>query len=371
MIEKGKISSLQMGILLYPTILATALLSIPSATARLAKNDLWLSPIWASLIGFIIVYIAIKLYKFYPKQTLIQYSESILGKIVGKALGFFLIINLLIANGFATRQYSELVTGTFLSYTPMIVVTASLVLICAFAVKGGLEVVGRSAEIFIPLYVFSLVMIIVFLVPEFQPKNLLPVFEKGILPSIKGSAIPQTMFTLYYLIAFLLPYLSDDENALKWSMISVSAVLMTLVITNLTILFVFGETASNYVYPFLNVAKYISIADFFENVESVIMAVWVAGSFIKLSLQYYITVLAASQLLGLSESSPIVFPIGILIVLFSSWGIPNLSQFTTALGTTIPFYSAMVNVVPLLLLLVIAAIRNKGEDSNKGSAKNP
>lgn len=368
MIEKGKISSLQMGILLYPTILATALLSVPSATAKLAKNDLWLSPIWASLIGFITVYIAIKLYKFYPKQTLIQYSESILGRIFGKALGFILIINLLITNGFTTRQYSELVTGAFLSYTPMIVVTTSLALICAFAVRGGLEVVGRSAEMFIPLYVFSLVMIIVFLVPEFQPKNLLPVFEKGLLPSIKGAAIPESMFTLYFLISFLLPYLSDEEKALKWSNISVTAVMLTLVITNLTILFVFGETASNYVYPVLNIARYISIADFFENVESFIMAIWVSGTFIKLSLQYYITVLAVAQLLGLSDSRCIVFPIGILNVLFSFWGIQNFSQLTTVLGTTIPFYSVMVNVVPLILLLFIAAIQKKRENSNQNSA---
>ncbi|TKH09627.1 spore gernimation protein, partial [Peribacillus simplex] len=43
--EKGKISSLQMAFMMYPTIVATAVLGVPSITAKYAKTDLWLSPI--------------------------------------------------------------------------------------------------------------------------------------------------------------------------------------------------------------------------------------------------------------------------------------------------------------------------------------
>lgn len=359
MIEKGKISSLQLGIMFYPTILATALLSVPSGSAEHAKNDMWLSPIWASLVGFIIVFVAYRLHKFYPKQTLIQYSEQILGKILGKVIGIILIVNLFITNGWSTRQYTELIIGAFLHYTPMVVVSSSLILVCAFAVRGGVEVVGRAAQLFIPLYVFSLVIILVFLAPEFNPKNITPIMENGLLPSIKGAANPQSMFTLFFWIAFFLPYLTDEEKALKWSIISVFAVMLTLVIIYLTILLVFGGTTSNHVYPVLSAVKYISIADFFENVESVIMAIWVAGSFIKLSVQYYVTVLATAQLLGLSDSQSIVFPIGILIILFSFWGIPNFSVWAAALGTTIPFYTLLLNVAIPILLLLIAVIRNR------------
>ena len=36
--EKGKISALQMAIMMYPTIVATAILSVPSIIAKYAKN---------------------------------------------------------------------------------------------------------------------------------------------------------------------------------------------------------------------------------------------------------------------------------------------------------------------------------------------
>ena len=87
--EKGKISSLQMAFLMYPTIVATAVLGVPSITAKYAKTDLWLSPILASLIGYATVYITYKLHKLYPKQTVIQFSEHIIGRIRGKFSVFY------------------------------------------------------------------------------------------------------------------------------------------------------------------------------------------------------------------------------------------------------------------------------------------
>ena len=102
--EKGKISSLQMAFMMYPTIVATAILSVPSITAKYAKNDLWLSPILASLIGYVTVYIAYKLHKLYPKQTVIQFSEQIIGRFAGKMFGFLFLFFYIQTTGQITKR---------------------------------------------------------------------------------------------------------------------------------------------------------------------------------------------------------------------------------------------------------------------------
>ena len=102
--EKGKISALQMAIIMYPTIVATAILGIPSITAKYAKNDLWLSPIFASLIGYVTVYIAYKLHKLYPKQTVIQFSEQIMGRFAGKIIGLLFLFFYIQTTGQITRD---------------------------------------------------------------------------------------------------------------------------------------------------------------------------------------------------------------------------------------------------------------------------
>jgi spore germination protein KB len=139
LIERGKFSALQMALMMNPAISATALLLVPAITAKHAKQDLWLSPIWACLIGFLALFLAYKLNKIYPKETMIEYSELILGKFLGKFLGALFLFFYLHITGIIVREYGEFVSGTFLHHTPMIVILGTMVLVCSFAVNGGLK----------------------------------------------------------------------------------------------------------------------------------------------------------------------------------------------------------------------------------------
>ncbi|UOF89273.1 spore germination protein [Fodinisporobacter ferrooxydans] len=152
MLEKGKISAMQMGLMIYPTILGTAILAIPSIIGKQAERDLWISPILASSTGFLTVYIADRLNKIFPGETFIQYSEHILGRVLGKILGFFYMLFFLQTIGNILREYAEFTVGTFLPKTPLLVVIAGLTLLCAFAVRGGIEVLGRLAQIYLPVF---------------------------------------------------------------------------------------------------------------------------------------------------------------------------------------------------------------------------
>ncbi|CQR46972.1 Spore germination protein YndE [Paraliobacillus sp. PM-2] len=359
MLEKGKISAFQMAIMMYPVILATAILSLPSTIAKYAMNDLWVSPLWASLSGFLTVYIVYHLHTLYPKQNIIQCSEQIIGRIPGKILGLFYLFYLLIATGDIMRGYGEFIVGALLPKTPLFIVIITMILVSGFAVRGGVEVIGRTAQIFVPIFIISLILLLLFLLPELELSYIFPLFENGIKPSIMGASSPQAWFGEFFLISFLLPFLSDIKKGRKWSMISVFAVMITMVITNLVILFLFGRTITNYIYPLMSAARYISIADFFEHIESVVTAMWVAGQFIKTAVFYYATVLTTAQILDLSSYGPIVFPIGIFIVLISLWGWSSFSDYSDWSANISPFYALFMQTILSLLLLVIGIVRKK------------
>jgi spore germination protein KB len=146
MIEKGRISALQMWIMLYPTVIATDIITVPAISIKYAGRDLWLSTIWASLVGFLVVYVIDRLNKLYPGQTFIQYCEHILGVLPGKFLGLIYLFYFLFAEGIILREYAEFVNEAFLSHTPSFVIVGGLVFVCACAVRGGVEVIGRSAQ---------------------------------------------------------------------------------------------------------------------------------------------------------------------------------------------------------------------------------
>lgn len=359
--EKGKISTLQMAMLLYLTIIATGIIGLPAITAKYAGNDLWLSPIIASLAGFFIVFIAVKLHKLYPGKTVMQYSEDIMGRIPGKVIGFFVLIFYLEISGVVVRTYSEFILTSFLFRTPLIFVAASMLFLCAFCIYGRLEVLARCAQFLFPIFILPLFFSIVFLAKDFQFGNILPVLQNGIMPPIKGAIPPSIWFGEIFVIAFLLPYLADGKKVMKFGMFSVLGAMLTLVIVNLAALFVLGMATANKTYPLMNVIRYASFGSFFENIEAVIMAVWVVGAFVKISVLYYVLTLGTAQWLNLSDYRPIVWPIGILLVQFTFWGVPSEMALVRLEATDFPLYSFFIQLCLPLFLLVIALMRNKNK----------
>lgn len=357
--EKGKISALQMLLMLYPTIIATGILSVPSITARYAHNDFWFSPIIASVVGFMTVYIAVQLQKAYPEQTVTEYSTKIIGRIPGKVFGLLLLFFYTESTGDITRMYSMFISNSFLPQTPEIVIIATMVLVCAFCVYGGLEVIGRVGQIIFPLFVLPIVMLAIFLTPDFKPYNILPMFEKGVLPSLKGAITPAGWFAEFFMMTFLLPYLADQKKGMKNGMLSVIGVMITLVVVNLIVLFILGTMTANKVYPLMNVARYANIAGFFENLETFVMGVWIAGVFLKTTVFFYVATLSTAQWLNLSDYRPIIWPLAILIVVFAFWGVPSSMEMTHYNVTGFPFYSIFVQFIVPLFLLIIATLKNK------------
>ncbi|MBS4197055.1 GerAB/ArcD/ProY family transporter [Lederbergia citri] len=363
--EKGRISSLQMALLMYPTIVATAILSVPSITAMYAPHDLWISPMFSSIVGFVTVLIAYKLYKLYPKETIIQSIEKIIGKIPGKIISFIILFFYIQTTGQIIRDYSEFIIGSFLFKTPMVVIVGSMVLLCAAAVHAGLEVLGRLAQLFFPLFVFPLLILCILLIPNYDVGNILPILENGIGPPLKGSIVLGGWFTEFFLIIFLLPFLKDEKKGLKYSLINVFSIMITLVIVNLTVLFVLGIVTATKVYPLMNVGRYISYADFFENLESVIMAVWIVGAFMKISVFYYAVVLGTAQWLNLSDYKLIIWPIGLLLIEFTFWSIPSAMRFVMVNMIVFPPFALFVQTILPFLLLLIALFRNRKKKNPK------
>ncbi|MEH7335774.1 endospore germination permease [Neobacillus drentensis] len=367
MIEKGKISAFQMGVMMYPGILATAVLTVPSITATYAKQDLWIAPIWACPIGLLIVLVFLQLHKHFPGKNIIQYSENIFGRLIGKTLGIYYLFFFLHNSGFVIREYAEFIITSVLPKTPIILVIVGMTLVSAFAVKGGVEVIARSALVFLPLFMFPLLLMGLMVLPDMEPRNMLPVMGNGIIPSLKGAFFPIEWFGDFIYMSFLLPFLKDEKGG-KWGMISVMAITLTMVITNLTTIFVFGGSTTELLYPVMNVFRYISLADFFEHVESIVIAVWITGMFVKFSLIYYALVLGVAQWLDVSDYKSFVLPIGFLQVIFSIWVAPNFQQMGQFFTTAGSFYFPFIQIILPLFLLLVALIKKKYKDKSPKSS---
>ena len=114
MIEKGKISALQLAMMFYISIIVTGILFLPIIGYHFAERDYWIAPILSSIIGFIIVIVMCKLNNYYPKETIIQYSCSILGKVAGENNRSFSLITYVLCIFHAFWSYASFVNDYFL-----------------------------------------------------------------------------------------------------------------------------------------------------------------------------------------------------------------------------------------------------------------
>ncbi|MGW9528353.1 GerAB/ArcD/ProY family transporter [Paenibacillus terrae] len=358
MLEKGKISAFQMGLMMYPTVLASGFLVLPTIAAQFAQNDLWLTGILAALVGLITVYTVTRLHELYPGQTIIQYSEQILGKIPGKIIGLWYIAYNLHATGGITRQYAEFVTGNFLFKTPLLIVMGSLLLLSAIAVRGGVEMLARSTVIFLPMFIF-LIFFLLFLIPDLDVKAIFPVLSHGITPVIKGSFSMMGWCNELFLMTFLLPSVTDPEKGRKWGYISMITIVLFLTFSNLMALFLLGPGLGDKVYPLLVAFRYISVGSFLENLESLLLAMWVIGNFLQVGLFLYAATLSLAQCFQLADYGPIVFPIGLLSLVIGVWDVPNFPVFGLLVRTAVPFHILSTYLVIPLLLLAVAVLRRR------------
>jgi len=355
--DKGKISASQLAIMIFPTIMATAILSVPSLTMHYAGHDMWLSPIWGSVVGLAAIGISLGLNSLYPGKTIIEVSSQILGWLPGKLFGLVFLFFWPHLIGLIIRVYGEFISSNALPETPLFVIMGTMTAVCALNVRLGIEVVGRTSQIFVTLLAFLLCLIFVLLIDELNPEELLPFMEKGLLPTFKGAVSPAAWFSEYIVLAFLLPFVHNKKNVTPIMLSSLVITTIAMVVTNLFCLFLLGDLTDSFAYPVMIAARYITIADFLQHIEAIVIAIWIFGIFVKISVFLYIFTITAAQWLGLRSYKPLVFPLSYLCMVFTYWLVSDRPGASSLVSTSANVYTLVILVALPAALYLIALLK--------------
>ncbi|GGD93368.1 GerAB/ArcD/ProY family transporter [Paenibacillus nasutitermitis] len=334
--DQGKISAFQAAIMMNQAVLASSVLLMPSITTKLAGRDMWMTPIVSSLVGYFLIWLVIRLYRISPWGTFTGLLEWVLGKTPGKICGILFVLFQLHILSIVIHDYGDFIVSNFFVKTPMIMISGSMMLLSIWVLKAGIEVLARCAQLFTPFILFFLLLALLLSMPSFDPSNVLPVFENGLPPILKGSLVVDGWFCQMFLIVYILPQVKDDKKIMKWGLVSITVVGVVMCLTNLSVLMLQSDAAAIYSYSVFMAARYISLSDFLEHVEVMVLLVWVFGAFIKISVFLYALTLSTAQTLGLSNHKAIVVPLGLLVLIMSFWSLPDfqtLARFVSTAGT--------------------------------------
>ncbi|MDD4570145.1 MAG: endospore germination permease, partial [Tepidanaerobacteraceae bacterium] len=263
------------------------------------------------------------------------------------------------------RQFGEFLTNVFYQETPILVFITITSIVVVYAVRQGIETICRVGEILFPIIIFAIIFVIAFIAKDMDLKILTPVMENGILPAVYGAFVIAPRTTGILFLSMLMPYINNPKKTKTYLGLGYIFITFFFVLTTISIVTLFGvEQAKLLVFPFYNVVRMISLGDFFERIDAVFGSIWVLGMFVNIAINYYITVLAAAQLLKLQDYRSLSLAMGTIIVslsIFQSESMISLNEFLSYKIYT--WYTLFFIVVLPLFLLITAVIRKKGDDS--------
>lgn len=358
---KEKISGTQFSMLMFLMITATAILFVPAITAQQSRQSAWIVPlVLPTVAGCVAAGEACILGQRFPGLTLVQYSEVILGKPLGKVFSSSYILFLLILNILVIRELSEFLTIVLLPASPAYILILVTVLLGLFLALKGIEVIARMVQFVLPLFVLTFIFMISLALIDFEFGNLLPLLEGGVMTIVKGSVVPASWYGEIGVITLLLPMINKPQEARSKAVKALLCVAVFLTVDVLVTVAVFGPDLTGvYMFPFWSLAGFVQISRYIERVESFIVLLWLTAIILKITLFFYLSSFATAQLFKLKSYQTAVYPLALLHGIFAIFPALGSIELSEILKRYWPPLGLMFELAIPFLLLVIAIIRKK------------
>jgi spore germination protein KB len=360
-LEKGILSSRQVMFLVTNMIFATEIQFVPALLTMYAGQDAWVVVLIVTIVGFLFGVPIISLGLRFPGKTPVEYGMDLLGKWGGRALGMLLGLFYFYVAAVVVRELADHLVIAVMPRTPLVVFIALYVFAMAYGVYLGLEVFARVGEILYPLFLVTLLAGIFFLIPQLNWDLLKPVLDHSPLELLRGSLTLLAFYGEGLAILFLIPCMRRPEQApglnLKITLL-LNIPLLVMVVTEVAM---FGALeTSRILFPSFELVKMISVAGFFERVESFLLAFWVTTVCLKVALLYYTAMISFAQSLNLRDHRPLVWPGAVSLAALAVLVFSDITQARGFLAKSWPVFGLSVEGGVPILLYSLALLRKKG-----------
>jgi len=348
-LEKGRISSFQyMCMLLVVRITATTV-TFPFMTDHESPTDAWIGAAIGIVVSLVLLELIVRFSLNFPNMTVIQYSQSVLGKFLGSIAALLLIGFWVFDAAVAGRAMGSAMVNAFMPETPVLVFIIVTAFLSANGARQGLEITARWSELVaVGVVMSALLLALPFQAMNFQ--NLLPILPYGIGPHLKRAAIIAAIFLRYSVVGMIVPYVHNRKEILRYTRIAVLISGAVLIAQSIVLVAVFGARATSSAVPTLQLVRQITIGEFFERIEIFPVTLWLLNNGVNMGLFIWASSLGLAQLFGLNRFEPLTYPIGGLVTLLSMLLFKNYVEQIHYLIRVQPIF------VPVLVLGVYALL---------------
>ncbi|MDU7475599.1 MAG: endospore germination permease [Paenibacillus macerans] len=356
-----QISVRQLTIITIFFTVGSAILITPSGMVQSARQDAWIAGLIGIGVGLLTVWFMCKLVNLYPQKNLIEILETLLGKWVGKTVSLLFISSLFLgAPAAVLNDLGDFMTTQMMPETPIEAIIILFGTVILMGVRLGIEVVARSAELLFPWFVLLYLLLVLLVSFNIDPRQLQPVLENG-SPPIWQAVLTfiSVAFLPHISLLLILPASVNRPAQFGKGIVLVSLVgsLMLVIVIILSILVLGVEITSKSLFPSYVLAQKIDIGHFLQRVETIVAVMWFFSLYFRITLYMSSITVSLAQIFNLKDYRPLVWPLGMLLIVMSFVVYPNVPFRQAWDARTWPPYILTVGLLLPLLLLTIHGLR--------------
>jgi len=360
-----QISRRQFSYLIYSQVIGLNMLIISFMISQSTVRDAWMvGPtfmIGPAMISLVIAWFI----RTFPSQTLVEGFEKAFGRWLGPVFTSWVLVWLFIVTSIDTLETTHFVNTTLFPRTPAYLISLLLIVPVAYAVYMGLEVVGRLAEIILPVMLFITVALFLMAYQHAEISHLKPVLADGFSPVLRATLSPTT-FSMKFLIAlFMVRSLRKGSPIGRDLFITGVVVALTGTFAEFTTTVVLGQIRQYSIFPILEIVRTVRIGEFVQRLDTFYVITIITTTFLNLAALLYAISVGIKQLFKLDSYRHVVWSSGMVVWAGSVFLFHDIEKEKYFLLHTAPGYYYFTAIgLPTLAILVRLVSRGKNSFAN-------
>ncbi len=336
--------------------------------AREVGSDMWIATLFATGQGMLVIFLLSKLILRKPDCGLIEHSEWLLGKWIGKLVALIVFLFFLGATGPVMVTFVYHLKDYFLPEAPTVIFVLVGFMVGMYGCYKGIEVMGRMA--FVGLFSIMALNILLLLgsLREFDIRNLMPVLDSGVVQNLWASRQHNTDWAMATMMAgLILPMVKRQQ---VWSRTSVVGIALGGFFVVMWPILEAGvlsaHVTAEYIVSCMQMARSAHIGHFIHRYEMIMVAFFSTSALIQIMVCIFGAAHAASKIMGSPDYKKFILPVSVILASFGYWLVLDQIRavdFTKAIWPMIAMPIAFG--LPIGLLIIGFFIKRNGTDKKK------
>jgi len=333
-----------------------------------SKQDIWIAVLFAMVAAGIIMAVYARIIKLYPEKDLFEILDVLFGKVIGRILTLMFVFFSFHIGACIVKNMSEFMRIISLDATPVCIIALVTGIVITYAIKSGIESMGRTMSIIFPIWVTGTLFLSLLSLSQYDVNRLKPVLYDGLGPVLTDSfsifALPFAETVAFLGIAGCFQKKSSPYKIYFYSLLLGGIFLFIFVLR--TIMMLGTENITIQMFPPYVIARIIKLGDFIERIEIISAVLIISCSFTKATVFMFSMTKGIAHFFSIKDYHRIAAP---LVLLTSIYSMPlNISAIDMLdwAQNIFPIYALPFQVVLPVITWIAAEIKSRKDKNATG-----